>query len=433
MSGLSFLRGVRGLALAVGPLLVVLSGCESKYPADLTYPVRKDLLVITPPSKEPFYPSPPGHLDPGIAEITSLGGKTYNPSDVSAADRQELGAELQKVFGTPANPLVDVGNNTENADRAKELQLDKEMLADGSELYRRHCLHCHGLTGDGRGPTGPWLAPSPRDYRQGLFKFISVDREKFVGNAKARRADLKRTLLRGIDGTTMPSFSMFTEKEIDHLVSYVIHLSIRGEVEFQVLAKMIGSRSPEQVKQGLPATKESLTDGSFAAEIQAQIATILEHWSESNKAMLEPTPYPYQDDKMDGEETQLQKSIRRGYQQFANPSGAAACMKCHIDFGRQVPFRYDQWGTFVRPANLTTGVYRGGRRPIDIYWRIRVGILPSSMSAATYTPTKTIDPYWDIVNFVRALPYPGMLPKDVRDKVYDVKKEPASHQEHASR
>lgn len=419
MSGLSFLRGVRGLALAVGPLLVVLSGCSSKYPADLTYPVRKDLLVITPPSKEPFYPSPPGHLDQGIAEITSLGGKTYNPADVSAADRQELGAELQKVFGTPANPTVKPGDSEDNKTRVGELQLSDPVLEKGSELYRRHCLHCHGLTGDGRGPTGPWLAPSPRDYRQGLFKFISVDREKFVGNAKARRDDLRRTLLRGIDGTTMPSFSMFTEEEIDQLVSYVIHLSVRGEVEFQVLAKMLASGGK----------KDALTDSSIPAEVQAQLATILEHWSESNKAILEPTPYPY-DDK---DEKQLQDSIRRGYQQFANPSGAAACMKCHIDFGRQVPFRYDQWGTFVRPANLTTGIYRGGRRPIDIYWRIRVGILPSSMSAATYTPTKTVDPYWDIVNFVRALPYPGMLPKDVRDKVYDVKKEPASHQEHASR
>jgi hypothetical protein len=25
---------------------------------------------------------------------------------------------------------------------------------------------------------------------------------------------------------------------------------------------------------------------------------------------------------------------------------------------------------------------------------------------------------WDVVNFVRALPYPAMLPPDVRDKIY---------------
>ena len=42
-------------------------------------------------------------------------------------------------------------------------------------------------------------------------------------------------------------------------------------------------------------------------------------------------------------------------------------------------FRYDEWGTLVRPMNLTTGVYRGGRRPIDLYWRIKGGIEPSGM------------------------------------------------------
>ena len=45
----------------------------------------------------------------------------------------------------------------------------------GSKHFRLHCLHCHGLTGDGRGPSGKWLNPHPRDYRQGLFKFQSVN------------------------------------------------------------------------------------------------------------------------------------------------------------------------------------------------------------------------------------------------------------------
>jgi len=36
-------------------------------------------------------------------------------------------------------------------------------------------------------------------------------------------------------------------------------------------------------------------------------------------------------------------------------------------------------GTLVRPNNWTAGVYRGGRRPIDMYWRIKLGIAPSGM------------------------------------------------------
>ena len=79
----------------------------------------------------------------------------------------------------------------------------------------------------------------------------------------------------------------------------------------------------------------------------------------------------------------------------------------------------------MRPANLTAGVYRGGRRPIDLYWRVRGGIDPSQMPRADFddkTANKAqwgeADPYWDLVNFVQALPYPQMLPKEIRDEIY---------------
>ena len=41
-------------------------------------------------------------------------------------------------------------------------------------LYRKHCVHCHGITGDGRGPTALFLNPYPRDYRPGVYKFKST-------------------------------------------------------------------------------------------------------------------------------------------------------------------------------------------------------------------------------------------------------------------
>ena len=44
----------------------------------------------------------------------------------------------------------------------------------GYGVYRRHCLHCHGVSGAGDGPTAPFLYPIPRDYRRGLFKFTST-------------------------------------------------------------------------------------------------------------------------------------------------------------------------------------------------------------------------------------------------------------------
>src|SRR5207302_7364718 len=124
-------------------------------------------------------------------------------------------------------------------DAKEQLKLDDATLADGSQLYRRHCLHCHGLAGDGHGPTAPWVNPHPRDYRAGKFKFLSVmgenpgDKER-----KPTRADLVRTLKQGIEGTSMPTFGLLPEKELNALVSYVIHLSLRGEVEYQIFREL---------------------------------------------------------------------------------------------------------------------------------------------------------------------------------------------------
>ncbi|HET6326488.1 MAG TPA: cytochrome c, partial [Planctomycetaceae bacterium] len=108
------------------------------------------------------------------------------------------------------------------------------MLTQGHKLYMTHCEHCHGVTGDGRGPTGRWVNPHPRDYRQGVFKFMSVDQT--AGPQPPRRDDLQRVLQQGIEGTAMPSFGVqLAPADLEDLVSYVIHLSLRGKVEFDVI------------------------------------------------------------------------------------------------------------------------------------------------------------------------------------------------------
>ena len=65
------------------------------------------------------------------------------------------------------------------------------------------------------------------------------------------------------------------------------------------------------------------------------------------------------------------------------------------------------------PRNLRLGVYRGGRRPVDLYWRLINGIdgaqMPAvPMLAETDPPgTKKLSEQdvWDLINYVRSLPY----------------------------
>ncbi|HZY88981.1 MAG TPA: c-type cytochrome [Gemmataceae bacterium] len=413
MSGLFRTPRPRPAALVLPLLFLPLCGCgEGKYPADLTYPLRTDLIYVEPPTvnPQPFFPSRPGHLDQDIATINERKGKTLDPAKLAGDDRAALRGKLKELFGTPAAPKVEAGDDDKAA--VEKLQLTPETLAAGSMLYRRHCLHCHGLDGDGRGPTGPWVSPHPRDYRQGKFKFMST--ALAVAIRKPRREDLVRTVRTGIDGSSMPSFSLLTEKELDQVVSYVIHLSLRGEVEFDTMKNILTNNG-----------KDNLEGGEIGEHCDARLKLFLAGWAKSDK-VEEPRPYPYKDD-------QLPESIQRGYALFTNTQGAASCIGCHLDYGRQVPFRYDDWGTLVRPANLTTGVYRGGRRPIDLFWRIKLGVPPSQMPAADLKrdDAKGTDEYWDLVNFVQALPYPQMLPENIRKRIYPEPTAPTKG-EHAS-
>jgi hypothetical protein len=71
----------------------------------------------------------------------------------------------------------------------------------------------------------------------------------------------------------------------------------------------------------------------------------------------------------------------------------------------------DDWNNEIMPRDLTRGVFRFGRRPIDLYRRIYAGINGTPMPehfGMTITEngeqrTMTEDDIWDLVFFVRTL------------------------------
>src|SRR5260370_42121751 len=133
------------------------------------------------------------------------------------ADRQTLDKALTRICGPPAHARFGASEATEPVKKlSQDLQLDEQTLAKGSALYRHQCLHCHGLNGDGRGATAPWVNPHPRDYRLGRFKFTSSSQQE--GRRKPRRNALLRTLREGIDGSSMPSFRLLSDDVLEALV-----------------------------------------------------------------------------------------------------------------------------------------------------------------------------------------------------------------------
>jgi mono/diheme cytochrome c family protein len=382
--------------LALVGCLLSLSGCSTpEYPPELTYPPRTDWLVAQPPTCPPPEPEQPGQLDKALARIHELGGKAFNPAEIPQAQRAELQQTLVASFGTPAQPKVE-GDEEVHA-LVVRLGMEPERLSEGSRLYRRHCLQCHGLSGDGRGPTGQWIYPHPRDYRQGVFKWVSS-----AGTAarKPRRADLSATIRRGIDGTSMPSFGLLADADIEAVIDCVIHLSVRGEVEYRVSLALLSEC-------------DAGPDGDIVSDAEKRLKRALRDWAAAQEGGIEPAVPTPEDEEQRLSPTHL-ASVRRGYQSFID-ARENGCITCHEDFGRQAKPRYDVWGTQVKPADLTAGVYHGGKQPLDLFRRIRGGVGPSGMPAVTALGD---DQVWDLVHFVQALPYPRMLPPDVREKVY---------------
>jgi mono/diheme cytochrome c family protein len=345
---------------------------------------------------------------------------------------------MQAMFGTPDEPAFPA---IEGIEPGKILNVSHLKLAAGPVgsdehgsprgLYREHCAHCHGITGDGVGPTATFLNPYPRDYRKGQFKFKSTP----VG-AKPTHADLKKIVLEGVPGTAMPSFKLLPDLEVEALVEYVKYLSIRGEAERGLLDLTTNLEDKARLVNVLgdkAKDEEKAAQQEQVAAVKDVVKTVVEKWDGAVGAI---TPIP-QRPNLNKEE--LAASIKHGRELFYG--SIANCVKCHGDsaLGDGQTTDYDEWAkefindgkdrkrvhTFVslgmlpprtiRPRNLRQGIYRGGLRPIDIYWRVMNGIEGTPMPALATNIRKPEDPpeakklnpeeVWDLVNYVQSLPY----------------------------
>jgi mono/diheme cytochrome c family protein len=458
-------------------------------------------------------------------ERQNFTGEDGAPTGLSREVTQNVADVLAGMFGTPDAPQMPAIEGIETAKLVDMKRLRMAAGAVGTDqegrpqgLYREHCVHCHGISGDGAGPTAGFLNPYPRDYRLGLYKFKSTKK-----GDKPTHDDLKRIVHKGIPGTAMPSFALLPEVEVDALVDYVKYLSIRGEVErqlfraaaeledpfdtlhgdymslseshhslveggvssstlgdvesrlSQVYGQLRGIRrnapafKPEQseepaekmadeeaneavaeLKTNLEALEKGvaeyksprlidLTDENGsprpAAELKEQLAPYLELAGEVITKWAEPQPVavPEPATPLDPHD---EESLARGraifYGQIAN------CYSCHGESGLGDGQRdfYDDWsGEWVEkddphataeyvalgalpprnliPRNLRSGVYRGGRRPVDLYWRIVNGIDGAQMPAVPLlaegdppgSKKLSQQDLWDLINYVQSLPY----------------------------
>ena len=304
----------------------------------------------------------------GLTGCERMAEPIYVLNDETNKFDSEMRVKIRSILsthcGTPQSPKM-LGKPWFDSDRLKQ----------GRDVYMRRCVQCHGVTGDGAGPMAGHLYPSPRDYRKGIFKFTSTPY-----GAKPRREDLLRTLQRGIPGTSMPSFARLPKEELEAVVDYVIALSKRGELETQLNFEA----DPDEPEFDPDIVKE-LVD------------SISDSWDSAEFAEVMPlTPRP----------DFTVEDVAVGKELFT--SADVGCAKCHGNDGRGqtaanvvTPLK-DMWGHDARAADLTSGILRGGSRPLDIYRRVFNGINGTPMPGFGTSARIRDDPelVWKLVAYV---------------------------------
>ncbi|MFM9194267.1 MAG: c-type cytochrome, partial [Planctomycetia bacterium] len=188
---------------------------------------------------------------------------------------RQVATVLLAMFGTPDEPVALPETGLDEAKlRLASGPVRSDIVGRKNGLYREHCAHCHGVTGDGMGPTAAFLNPYPRDYRPGVFKFKSTERAD-----KPTHADLLRILRNGIAGTSMPSFALLSDVQIDALVEYVRYLSMRGETELALMRAFFELDDEAQGK--LPETRDFL--------VTEMLGPVAEKWRSAAAAQI-PVP-----------------------------------------------------------------------------------------------------------------------------------------------
>ncbi|MEM7456623.1 MAG: cytochrome c [Planctomycetota bacterium] len=355
--------------------------------------------------------------------------------------RTQISALTTALFGTPDEPKFPILHGDEDVGH-EVLSLENLRMSAGpvasdengipTGLYREHCAHCHGITGDGAGPTAAFLNPYPRDFRLGKFKFKSTPLKQAPTNE-----DLTDIIRNGIPGTAMPAFTTLDPSEVESLVDYVKYLSIRGQYERRLIE--LATEDPE----------EPLLDVAVL-DIDPEDPDYEDKYMDFVDRMFELVEYPLHEERIidrwenpDRRITQVPDAPQAfdpdspGYEEFLAHGktvfyGAGNCTQCHGEtgVGDGTTTNYDDWASDwvnkirfdaddeesyiefvhagamrprpIRPRNLRMPVYRGGGQPDVIYRRIINGIEGTPMGS---NPALTPEDIWALVAYVKSLPY----------------------------
>jgi mono/diheme cytochrome c family protein len=308
-------------------------------------------------------PPPPAPLDWAVRDFDAFLGR------LRASRRDSLllhhdgltkaEATFRNTAGVPAELQIEMHAPffTIDPEAIYALYVDLPTLERGLALYQQNCSGCHGPYGRGNGgATREWYAGNyPRNFWYGKYKSRSTAYGRVPEDA-----DLYRTLTRGLYGSSMPSFRHLSEVDRWSLVQFIKTLAnFDDEYEEKVvnLFDPAAGRSPQPVA---------------AAALEPPVSL---------------------------------ESVTRGRILFIEQG----CVSCHqgkkpqpvgLDRGEGNFNWYDEMQRPVQHSrDLTTGVFRAGAAPSDVYRIIAGG--PNIGPMPNYQKLPEAD-RWALVHYVRS-------------------------------
>jgi cytochrome c oxidase cbb3-type subunit 2 len=236
----------------------------------------------------------------------------------------------------------------------------ESVKAEGAVVYGQYCVGCHGASGDGRGPAAEMLIVKPRDFTKGVFKFRST-----ASGELPTDQDLYKIISRGVYRTSMPEWSLLSERERVAVIQY-----IKG---FYPDWNRLGAGTPIFIPK----------PPSFLG-----------------------TP----------------QSIARGRELYE----MLECRRCHGDGGRgdgpsAKTLSPDIWGNPQKPFDFTKGRLKSGAGAEDIYRTFMTGIngtaMPSYYDVFAQPDGESIreGDAWNLVSYVLSLRAPrGVKSEEVK-------------------